>query len=114
MQDNFLRSFEELRIDAYRQGFEESSSTGAANPGSPPAAQLRKGSGLNRHFDRDRVADLQNKGIQGGIPEREMGGVLSVVSAASTSFGGGRLSAPESNGGQDHSSCEPRPRRGSR
>src|SRR5712691_2736599 len=56
---------------AYRQGFEESWPTGVANPGSPAAAQsrrkqsssplFRKGRGLDRHFDGDRVGISKTK-----------------------------------------------------
>src|SRR6266436_1774315 len=49
---------------AYRQGFEEGWSTGAANPGSPAAAQFRKGRGLDRYFDGHRVADFQDQGVK--------------------------------------------------
>src|SRR5260370_41259968 len=48
-------------MHAYRQGFEESWSTGAANPGSAAAAQFRKGRGLDRHFDGDRVGISKTK-----------------------------------------------------
>src|SRR6266478_6325144 len=96
---------------AYRQGFEESWSTGAANPGSPAAAQFRKGRGLHRYFDGHRVADFQDERVQGRIQKRAMGGFLSVLSAASASFGGSRLGSSQSDDRQDHSCGEPRARR---
>src|SRR5260370_34736178 len=82
---------------AYRQGFEESWSTGAANPGSPAAAQFRKGRGLHRYFDRHRVAYFQDERVQGGIQKRAMGGFFAVLSAASASFGGSRFSSSQSD-----------------
>src|SRR5260370_11286863 len=72
---------------AYRQGFEEGWSTGAANPGSPATAQFRKGRGRDWHFDGYRVADFQNQGVQGRIQKRAMGGFLEVLGSASASFG---------------------------
>src|SRR5216683_4184974 len=72
---------------AYRQGFEEGWSTGAANPGSPAAAQFRKGRSLHRYFDRDRVADFQDERVQGRIQKRARGGSLAVLGSASASFG---------------------------
>src|SRR6266446_3753607 len=96
---------------AYRQGFEEGWSTGAANPGSPAAAQFRKGRGLHRHFDSDRMADLQDERVQGRIQKRAMGGFLAVLGSASASFGGSRLGASQSDDRQDHSGGEPRSRR---
>jgi hypothetical protein len=72
-----LRSFKESGIDAYRQGFKESSSTGAAHPGSPPAAHFRKSSGFYWDLDGDRVAYLQDTRIQAGISKRAVGGFLS-------------------------------------
>src|SRR6266446_4526518 len=86
-------------------------STGAANPGSPAAAQFREGRGLDRHFDGDRVADFQDQGVQGGIQKRAMGGFFSVLGATSASFGGGRLGSSQSDDRQDHSCGEPGARR---
>src|SRR6266851_10135900 len=96
---------------AYRQGFEERWSTGAANPGSPAAAQFRKSRGLDRDFDNDRVAYFQDERVQGGIQKRTMGGFLSVLSAASASFGGSRLGSSQGDDRQDHSCGEPGARR---
>src|SRR5437899_12530721 len=96
---------------AYRQGFEEGWSTGAANPGSPAAAQLRKGRGLDRHFNGDRVAYFQDERVQGGIQKRAMGGFFALLSSASASFGGSRLGSSQSDDRQDHSCGEPGARR---
>src|SRR5712691_12573028 len=95
---------------AYRQGFEESWPTGVANPGSPAAAQFRKGRGLHRYFDRHRVADFQDEGVQGRIQKRAMGGFFAVLSSASASFGCSRLGASQSDDRQDHSGGKPRSR----
>src|SRR5260370_22744020 len=91
---------------AYRQGFEEGWSTGAANPGSPAAAQCRKGRRLQRYFDRHRVADFQDERVQGRIQKRAMGGFFAVLGSASASFGRSRLGASQSDDRQDHSGAD--------
>src|SRR5712691_3601741 len=96
---------------AYRKGFEEGWSTGAANPVSPAAAQFRKGRGLHRYFDSHRVAYFQDERVQGRIQKRAMGGFFAVLGSASASFGGSRFGASQSDDRQDHSGGEPRPRR---
>src|SRR5260370_15178394 len=97
--------------NAYRQGCDESWSTGAANPGSPAAAQFRKGRGLDRYFDRHRVADFQNEGVQGRIQKRAIGGFFAVLGSASASFGRSRLGSSQSDDRQDHPCGEPGARR---